>query len=151
MKRDHLRRLLVLKSALIVVFMSAGTMYSQTPNAWGYSTGYGNVYGTYGLAQTMQSMYNVARAQSRQRAESSPASRPANNGKTIGRSTTEQKAKPPRPALNYGLYVPDPAIDTGKAFADALGETVNHMPYHLRCFLKKSSVLCQASLAASAS
>jgi hypothetical protein len=45
-------------------FLDAGITNAQTPNAYGYSTGYGTVYGSYGLASTMQSMYNVARAQS---------------------------------------------------------------------------------------
>ena len=45
----------------IVVLFGVGSLHAQTPNAWGYSTGYGNVYGTFGLAQTMQTMYNTTR------------------------------------------------------------------------------------------
>jgi len=33
---------------------NAGIANAQTATAWGYSTGYGNVYGSYGLAATMQ-------------------------------------------------------------------------------------------------
>ena len=104
--------------ALLAILFSAGSLSAQTSTAWGYSTGYGNVYGTFGLAQTMQSMYNVARAQSRQRAAGSPASKPANNAKPAKEVVTR-----PRPVLNYGRYVPDPSVDTSKAFAEALGDT----------------------------
>src|SRR5258706_13833611 len=46
-----------------LAFLSVGITNAQTPNAYGYSTGYGTVYGSFRLASTMQSMYNVARAQ----------------------------------------------------------------------------------------
>src|SRR5258705_10369369 len=48
---------------LALTFLSVGITNAQTPNAYGYSTGYGTVYGSFGLASTMQSMYNVSRAQ----------------------------------------------------------------------------------------
>src|SRR5258705_12223835 len=58
--RNH-KKLAALTLAL--AFLSVGIANAQTPNAYGYSTGYGNVYGSFGLASTMQSMYNVSRAQ----------------------------------------------------------------------------------------
>ena len=101
-------------------FLSGTGVRAQTPTAWGYSTGYGNVYGTFGLAQTMQSMYNVARAQSRTRSETRPVS-----------ASTEKRTATPsiqaRPAVrNYGVFVPDPGIDTGRVLSDSLGDTPEH-------------------------
>ena len=66
MRINH-KKLAALTFALF--FLSVGTTNAQTPNAWGYSTGYGNVYGSFGLASTMQSMYNVARAQTQKTTE----------------------------------------------------------------------------------
>jgi hypothetical protein len=117
-----------------LAFLSVGTTNAQTPNAWGYSTGYGNVYGSYGLASTMQSMYNVARAQS-QRTNSrnamiskyglaavEKAEREAGT-KTSTSSNPQIVVPPPRVVRNYGMYRPDPSVDTGKALADNLGDT----------------------------
>jgi len=52
-------------------FLSVGVANAQwgSPNAYGYNTGYGAVYGSFGLASTMQSMYNVAKAQSQKSAD----------------------------------------------------------------------------------
>jgi hypothetical protein len=101
---------------LPLLALFAGVAFTQTPNAWGYSTGYGNVYGTFGLAQTMQSMYNVARAQSRNRTTTATptASRAKAPAQTYARAVAPK---------NYGRYVPNAAVDTGKAFSEALGET----------------------------
>jgi hypothetical protein len=106
--------------ASAIFFLCVSTAAAQTATAWGYSTGYGNVYGSFGLASTMQSMYNVARAQALKRSESS--SRPLSSGKSSVRSTAAPAVQP-RVIRNYGVFVPDPTIDTGKAFAEAHGET----------------------------
>ena len=124
------------KLALISIasaFLSAGITYAQTPNAYGYSTGYGTVYGSFGLASTMQSMYNVARAQSQRRisrdesvkkwgpAAVEKAEREAANNRA--QSNPQIVVPPPPTVRNYGLFRPDATVDTGKALADALGET----------------------------
>ena len=132
MKIRNCKNLAALTFAL--AFLSVGTTNAQTPNAWGYSTGYGNVYGSYGLASTMQSMYNVARAQS-QRTNSrnamikkyglaavEKAEREAGT-RTSAPSNPQVVVPPPRVVRNYGMYRPDPSVDTGKALADNLGDT----------------------------
>jgi len=133
MKIRNCKNLAALTFAL--AFLSVGTTNAQTPNAWGYSTGYGNVYGSYGLASSMQSMYNVARAQSQrtnsrnamikkyglgavERAEREAASRSSSS------PSNPQIVVPPPPVVrNHGVYRPDPSVDTGKALADNLGDT----------------------------
>jgi hypothetical protein len=107
--------------------------FAQTPTAWGYSTGYGNVYGSFGLASTMQSMYNVARAQNQRTAArdaavkkwGQPAVTAAERDAAAGRPAANPKIvlPPPRVVRNYGVFRPDASVDTGKAMADALGET----------------------------
>lgn len=115
-----MKRLLVCVICLSALSTAAA---AQTETAWGYSTGYGNVYGTFGLAQTMQSMYNVARAQAQRRTAAEAAARPASGGQVTARPNAKTAVQPPTVVRNYGKYVPDPKVDTGKAFADALGET----------------------------
>src|SRR5688572_2726664 len=130
MKIRNLKTLTALTFAL--AFLNVGTTNAQTPNAWGYSTGYGNVYGSYGLASTMQSMYNVARAQSQRttardalikkwgRATVEKAEREAGSRS----SSNPQIVVPPPPVVrNHGVYRPDPSVNTGKALADNLGDT----------------------------
>jgi hypothetical protein len=132
MKRKSYKKLAALTFAL--TFLSVGITNAQTQNAYGWSTGYGNVYGSYGLASTMQSMYNVARAQS-QRTNSrnamikkyglaavEKAEREAGT-KTSSPSNPQIVAPPPRVVRNHGVYRPDPSVDTGHALAANLGDT----------------------------
>ena len=132
--RNH-KTLAALTFAL--AFLSVGITNAQTPNAYGYSTGYGNVYGSYGLAHTMQSMYNVARAQSQRTTARNamvkkwglPAVEQAER-EAGSRSSTGTKASnpqivvpPPLVVRNHGRYRPDPSVNTGKALADNFGDT----------------------------
>ena len=115
-----------------LAFLNVGIANAQTPNAYGYSTGYGNVYGSFGLASTMQSMYNVAQAQMQKtiardamikrwgRAAVEKAEREAGSSTP---SNPQIVVPPPRVVRNHGMYRPDPSVDTGKALADNLGDT----------------------------
>ncbi|HEY5883132.1 MAG TPA: DUF6683 family protein [Pyrinomonadaceae bacterium] len=133
MKTGNYKKLAALTFAL--AFLSFGSTNAQTPNAWGYSTGYGNVYGSFGLASTMQSMYNVARAQSQRTtsrnalikkwglAAVEKAEREAQTGTKTSTSNPQIVMPPPLVVRNHGVYHPDPSVDTGKALADNLGDT----------------------------
>jgi hypothetical protein len=134
--RNH-NKLAALTFAL--AFLSVGTTNAQTPNAYGYSTGYGNVYGSFGLASTMQSMYNVAKAQTQRTtarnamikkwglAAVEKAEREAGSRSSTGTKTAPSNPRivvPPPPVVrNHGVYRPDPSVDTGKALADNLADT----------------------------
>jgi hypothetical protein len=135
--RNH-KKLAALTFAL--AFLSVGITNAQTPNAYGYSTGYGTVYGSFGLASTMQSMYNVAQAQMQrttarsamikkwglaavEKAEREAGSRSSTGTKTSAPSNPQIVVPPPRVVRNHGVYRPDPSVDTGKALADNLADT----------------------------
>ncbi len=66
MRTQHNKKIatMVLALGLVLFCFDVADAQWNSPNAYGHNTGYGPVYGSYGLAQTMQSMYNVARAQS---------------------------------------------------------------------------------------
>ena len=99
----------------IVVMFGSGALHAQTTTAWGYSTGYGNVYGTFGLAQTMQTMYNATRRHTQSTSSSSSS--------TKSTTASNNDAPPARVIRNHGVFRPDAKSDTGKAFSDALGES----------------------------
>ena len=138
MKIGNYKKLAALTFAL--TFLSVGITNAQTPNAYGYSTGYGTVYGSYGLASTMQSMYNVAQAQMQrttarnamikkwglaavEKAEREAGSRSSTGTKTSAPSNPRIVVPPPPVVRNHGVYRPDPSVDTGKALADNLADT----------------------------
>jgi len=130
--RNH-KKLAALTFAL--TFLSVGITNAQTQNAYGWSTGYGTVYGSYGLASTMQSMYNVAGAQSQRTtarnamikkwglAAVEKAEREAGSRSSTAPSNPQIVVPPPRAVRNHGVYRPDPSVDTGKALADNLADT----------------------------
>lgn len=108
--KSHLNLYSVVGLSAIVI-LCVGGLHAQTPNAYGYSTGYGNVYGSFGLASTMQSIYNVSRAQMKkatarnamvqkwgstavEKAENETAARSASGSKTAP-SNPQIVVKPP--------------------------------------------------------
>ena len=105
---------------LVLLFAGAANAQWNSPNAYGYSTGYGTVYGSFGLAATMQSMYNVARAQSLKNSASTGS---ASRVKNPAPSNPQPVNAPSRVARNQGVFRPDASVDTGKTLADALGDT----------------------------
>lgn len=116
MKSKINKNLAALAFSIAFIFMSVSVASAQTPNAWGYSTGYGNVYGTFGLAQTMQTMYNTTRRNIQTSSSSS-------NTKAAAPSNPRIAVPPRRVVRNHGVFRPDATLDTGKAIADALGDT----------------------------
>lgn len=121
-------------------FLSVTALHAQTANPYGgYSTGYGTVYGSYGLAMATQNMYNTSQMQMRksmarqaminkwglaavEKAEREAAAR--SSGSTSSAASNPQiVVPPPRVVRNHGVFRPDPSVDTGKAMADALGDT----------------------------
>lgn len=110
----------------IFVFLATVAARAQTPNAWGYNTGYGTVYGSFGLAQTMQSMYNVARAQSQTSATRSAEIKRSAETSSPAQMTSSPAKEARLPVVrNYGRFRPNPTVDTGRSLADALGDTAD--------------------------
>jgi hypothetical protein len=123
------------------LFLSVCTIHAQSYNAYsgGYSTGYGTVYGSFGLAMATQNMYNTSQLQMQkamarqaminkwglaavEKAEREAAAK-SSSGSTPPASNPKIIVPPPRVVHNYGKFRPDPAVDTGKALSDALGES----------------------------
>lgn len=123
---------------IVLLFVSTASAQTYNSSSGGYTTGYGTVYGSFGLAMATQNLYNTTQMQmqrlmARQAmvnkwglAAVEKAEREAKSGKTSSTSANSSSkiAVPPPPVVrNYGVFRPDPAVDTGKALADALGET----------------------------
>ncbi|MDI1240297.1 MAG: hypothetical protein PSX80_00055 [bacterium] len=123
----------------VVLFASAVSAQTYNSSSGGYNTGYGTVYGSFGLAMATQNLYNstqmqMQRSMARQAminkwglAAVEKAEREAKSGKTSSAPAASASPKievPPPPIVrNHGVFRPDPTVDTGKAFADALGDT----------------------------
>ena len=122
MKFQFLGKLFALTLAIgcFGTFTSAQTWGS--PNAYGYSTGYGTVYGTFQHAALMQSMYNVVRCAELNCAGRGTSSSRTQNSRPAQAAATQAKPVPPI-VRNYGAFRPDPAVDTGKLLADSLGSS----------------------------
>ena len=147
MKREHYKYLAILIFAAAVVLSSSNIVNAQTANVYGggYSTGYGTVYGSFGLAMATQNIYNTTQMQMQktmarnlmikkwglaavEKAEreagsgSSSSSRTKSSGSSAS-STSKIVVPPPPVARNHGVFRADATVDTGKALADALADT----------------------------
>ncbi len=140
MKRTSYKNLSSQALLFAFVLLSVNALHAQTANPYGgYSTGYGTVYGSYGLAMATQNMYNSAQMQMRksmarqaminkwglaavEKAERD-AARKSSGSTASAPSNTQIAVPPPRVVRNHGVFRPDPSVDTGKAMADALGDT----------------------------
>jgi len=127
------------------MFVSNTLANAQTANVYGggYSTGYGTVYGSFGLAMATQQMYNASQMQMQKTmarnamikkwglAAVEKAEREARTGSSSGtkgpgvsKSSNPKIVVPaPAPVRNHGVFRPDATVDTGKVFADSFGET----------------------------
>lgn len=125
MKRIYCKKPATVALLFALFFLTAGGVNAQwnSANAYGHSTGYGTVYGSFGLASTMQSMYNVARAQSQRNAAKAVPQGSSSSARSSASSNPQTVLPTPRVARNHGVFRPDATVDTGKAMADALGDT----------------------------
>lgn len=131
MKNKHIRGSVVAIVAVVITFFAVNNAVAQ------YSTGYGTVYGSYGQAMATQNMYlhmqmtmrkTMARNAMIKRwglAAVEKAEREAASGTKTKPSTGSPKIEVTAPPVvrNYGVFRPDATVDTGKALADALGES----------------------------
>ena len=120
-----------------IAFLSVGIANAQIQAAGGgyYVAGYGRVYGSFGQASVAQSrMYDAVKTQNRRTTEREalikkwglPAVEKAERDAASGSSNSSNPkivVPPPRVVRNYGVFRPDATVDTGKALADALGNT----------------------------
>lgn len=101
-----------------IALLSVGIANAQIQSAGGgyYVAGYGTVYGSFGQASGAQSrVYDTMKSQKAKRGAVSGSSASSNAKKVVS---------PPPVKRNYGVFRPDATVDTGKALADALGDTL---------------------------
>ena len=141
MKRNqHEKTVLTIAFAFAFAVLTTGVASAQTWNSssGGYNTGYGTVYGSFGQAFATQNIYNTMQMQMQktmarnamikkwglaavEKAEREAASGSSSSG---GRTSGSQiVVTPPAVVRNHGVFRPDATVDTGKALADALGDT----------------------------
>src|SRR5688572_14462790 len=143
MKRTTSKTLATSAFSIALFFLSIISLHAQMANTYGggYSTGYGTVYGSFGLAMATQNMYNTAQMQMQKTmarnamikrwglAAVEKAEREAGGGGTASATKSSQRSNPqiavsPPPVVrNHGVFRPDATVDTGTALADALGDT----------------------------
>jgi hypothetical protein len=126
-------------SAIFTILFAAAIPCSAqlyNSNSGGWNTGYGTVYGSFGLAQATQNLYQstqlaMQRSMARQAmikkfglAAVEKLEREERSGTSSSSSKTASPAVQPKPVVrNYGKFTPDPAVNTAKQIADAVGET----------------------------
>jgi uncharacterized protein DUF6683 len=136
MKRNNPKTIATLLFASAIVFLSFGIASAQIRSAGGgwYVAGYGTVYGSFGQASASQNLYSTMQTQTRKTATRNAlikkwglaavekAEHEAASGST---ASPNAKIVAPRPPLvrNYGVFRPDPTVDTGKTLADNLADT----------------------------
>jgi len=137
MIREFSKTLAIAIFASSIVFLSFSVASAQIQAAGGgyYRAGYPTVYGSFGQASAAQSrMYDQVKAQNRRMTERDAlikkwglaavekAEREA-AAKSAAPSNPQIVVAPPPVVRNYGLFRADATVDTGKALADALGDT----------------------------
>ena len=137
MIREFSKILAIAIFASSIVFLSFSVASAQIQAAGGgyYRAGYPTVYGSFGQASAAQSrMYDQVKAQNRRMTERDAlikkwglaavekAEREA-AAKSAAPSNPQIVVAPPPVVRNYGLFRADATVDTGKALADALGDT----------------------------
>jgi len=137
MTREFSKILAIAIFASSIVFLSFSVASAQIQAAGGgyYRAGYPTVYGSFGQASAAQSrMYDQVKVQNRRMTERDAlikkwglaavekAEREA-AAKSAAPSNPQIVVAPPPVVRNYGLFRADATVDTGKALADALGDT----------------------------
>jgi hypothetical protein len=120
-----------LPTVVLIICLSIGSpAQTYNANSGGYNTGYGTVYGSFGLAQASQNMYNTLQMiQQQNMMRAAVAKGAVGTARSTTRSNapaTRTAAIPSKPAArNFGKFRPDATVDSGKTIGDALGETAD--------------------------
>ena len=137
MTREFCRTLAIaiFASSLVLLSFSVASAQIQAAGGGYYRAGYPTIYGSFGQASAAQSrMYDQVKVQNRRMTERDAlikkwgltavekAEREA-AAKGSAPSNPQIVVSPPPVVRNYGLFRGDATIDTGKALADALGDT----------------------------
>lgn len=134
-----MRTHLVLALTTTLALTTAAPALAQTWNgaAGGYNTGYGTVYGSFGVAMATQNIYNSVQLQTQRLMMRQAmiarfgleavekAEREASAGKPASPQRPEglEVAPPPPPSRHVGRFRPSKSADVAKALGEALGTT----------------------------
>ena len=130
----------VLLITVCVFAASAANAQTYNSNSGGYTTGYGTVYGSFGVAMATQNIYNTMQMQMQKTmmrnamikkwglaaVEKAEREAGSSSGRSSSRSsnTSTGPVMPPKPvARNFGVFRPLAADNTAKLLGDALAET----------------------------
>jgi uncharacterized protein DUF6683 len=141
-----MKHLKIFKQLLLVTFLvisapAFAAAQTWNSNAGGYNTGYGTVYGSFGLAQATQNIYNTMQIQMQktvmrqamikkwglaavEKAEREAKNSPYGSAGKVSTTPTNLQVSTPPIAKNFAVFKPDPTVDTGKVLADSLGSTL---------------------------
>lgn len=142
MRKNLVKKSLKTVFAAALMFFCFSIVNAQTwnSNAGGYNGGYGQVYSTFGLAmatKNMQDSMNMTMQKTMMRmamekkwgkkavaeAERNAARQSSSTrNQSSSNNSNVQTVKTPV-VRNYAFFKPDASVDTGKVFADNLGET----------------------------
>jgi len=138
------------------VFSAAQTYNS---NSGGWNTGYGTVYGSFGLAMATQNMYNTMQMQMQrsmmrqamirkwgkaavEKAERNAAGRSSQSAaNTSSRAASGPVVEAPRVVKNYGRFTASAGVDTPSVFANALGENEQEREIYKKIVAESVSLL----------
>ncbi|HQZ82664.1 MAG TPA: hypothetical protein PLR83_05545 [Pyrinomonadaceae bacterium] len=138
------------------VFSTAQTYNS---NSGGWNTGYGTVYGSFGLAMATQNIYNTMQMQMQRsmmrqamirkwgKAAVEKAERNASGRSTQSAASSPSRAasgpvvEAPRVPKNYGRFIASAGIDTPSVFANALGENEQERELYKKIVSESISLL----------
>lgn len=137
MPRKMIQKLMFFVGTGVFVLMSFGVSKAQmwNANAGGYNGGYGQVYSSFGMAlatKNLQDSMNMTLQQSmmrmameKQSGKKAVVEAEANAARRSGKTPNAGSALPENAPIvrNYAVFKPDAGIDTGKLFAETLGET----------------------------
>lgn len=144
-----------------ILFAAAVSSAAQTynSNSGGWNTGYGTVYGSFGLAMATQNIYNsmqmnMQRSIMRQamikkwgKAAVEKAERNVSGRSTQRASNTQSAAtsgpvvEAPRVPKFYGRFTASPGLDTPGVFANALGENAQERELYRKIVAESISLL----------
>ena len=109
---------------LSVAGVTAADAQTYNANSGGYNTGYGHMYGSFGMAQASQNIYNTMQMNMQRAMLESTIKKGGSTSKgTSGNKSEPAMAVPQRVVRNYGKFRPDTTVDTGKLLGDTLAST----------------------------
>lgn len=146
-----------------ILFAAAVSSAAQTynSNSGGWNTGYGTVYGSFGLAMATQNMYNTVQMNMQrsimrqamirkwgkaavEKAERNAANRSGQRSGSVSTSSPASAGplvEAPRVPKYYGRFTATPGVDTASVFANALGDNAQERELYKKIVAESITLL----------